>query len=65
MREVIREQKAFNGNTIRIECSLYDLGNKYKVKYKKADEYGFRFAASFGTLGEACQYFDKMVSGGR
>ena len=65
MREVLRDELAFNGNTVRIEYCQFDMGDKYKIKYKKPDEYGFRFETSFATMGEASQYFDKMITGGR
>ena len=65
MREIIREGIAFNGNTVRLEFSQNDLGGKYKIKFKKPGEYGFRFGASFKTVGEASNYYDMMITGGR
>ena len=64
-KQIIREGTAFNGNVVIVEYSLFDMGNRYKVRFKKPDECGFRFAASFGTAGEALRYFDKMVTGGK
>ena len=65
MKEIMREEVAFNGNIVRIEYNQFDLGDKYKIRYKKPDEYGFRYETAFGTMGEASRYFDKMITGGR
>ena len=62
---IMRQGTAFNGNKVIIEYVQFDLGNKYKIKYQKPDEYGFRYETSFATMGEASQYFDKMITGGR
>ena len=64
-RTIMRKGTAFNGNMVIIEYAQYDLGNKYKVRYQKPDEFGFRFAASFATMGEAQNYFDKLITGGK
>lgn len=65
MKEVMREEKAFNGNVVRLEYNPSDLGNKYKIRFRKPDEYGFRFACSFANIGEAHDYFNKIIEGGR
>ena len=62
---IMREGIAFNGNKVVIEYVQFDLGNKYKIKYQKPDERGFRYEISFPTIGEANQYFDKMITGGK
>ena len=64
-KTIMRQGTAFNGNKIIIEYGQFDLGNKYKVRYQKPDEFGFRFAASFATMGEAQNYFDKLIAGGK
>ena len=64
-KTIMRQGTAFNKNKIIIEYSQFDLGNKYKVRYQKPEEFGFRFAASFATIGEANRYFDNMITGGR
>lgn len=62
--KIMQEGKAFNGNTVRIIYEQFDLGNKYKIKYKKPDEYGFRFDTSWATYGEAYRYYQKLLTGG-
>lgn len=65
MKEILREEKAFNGNTVRLEYVKGDLGNKYKIRFQKPEEYGFRFDSAWATLGEAVKYFDLLISGGK
>ena len=65
MKEIMREEKAFNGNTVRLEYESADLGGKYKIRYKRPGEYGFRFDSSWKSIGEASDYFEKLLTGGR
>ncbi len=65
MKEILREETAFNGNVVRIEYEQFDLGGKYKIRYRRPTEFGFRFDSSWATLGEAVKYFDLMIKGGR
>lgn len=64
-KEILREEKAFNGNLLRLEYNPADLGMKYAIRYQKPNERGFRFDTCWGTQGEANKYFDLLKSGGR
>ena len=64
-KEILREEKAFNGNLLRLEYDKFDLGAKYKIRYQRPNERGFRFDTSWETQGEADRYFDQLMSGGR
>lgn len=62
---ILREEVAFNGNLLRLIYSPADLGAKYKIRYQKPDEYGFRSDTAWSTNGEANRYFELMMKGGR
>ncbi len=62
---ILREEKAFNGNLLRLEYNPDDLGMKYAIRYQKPTERGFRFDTAWGTQGEADNYFNKLMTGGR
>lgn len=62
---ILREEVAFNGNLLRLIYCPADLGAKYKIKYQKPDEYGFRYAIAWATHGEANRYFELLMKGGR
>lgn len=62
---ILREETAFNGNVVRLEYSQFDFGARYKIRYKKPGEYGFRFDTAWETVGEATRYFNKLLTGGR
>ena len=63
--KLMRNGKAFNGNEVRVTYDQNRLGDRYRVDFKREGEYGWRYAASFGTAGEAVGYYDKMIRGGR
>lgn len=63
--EILREATAFNGNLVRLSYAQFDLGDKYKIRYQKPDEYGFRLDTSWQTQGDASRYFDKLILGGK
>ena len=42
-KTILREEKAFNGNLLRLEYDKFDLGAKYKIRYQRPNERGFRF----------------------
>lgn len=62
---ILREEKAFNGNLLRLEYDQFDLGAKYKIRYQRPNERGFRFDTAWDTQGEADRYFNQLKSGGR
>jgi hypothetical protein len=62
---ILREEVAFNGFLFRLEYNQFALGDKYRIRYKKPDEYSFRYDTSWATMGEAARYFDKLIKGGR
>ena len=62
-KEILREEKAFNGNLLRLEYDKNDLGAKYKIRFQKPNEYGFRFDTAWNTQGEADSYFNKLKRG--
>ena len=62
---ILREEKAFNGNLLRLEYDQFDLGAKYKIRYQRPHERGFRFDTAWNTQGEANSYFDELKLGGR
>ncbi len=63
-RIILREEKAFNGNLLRLEYDEADLGAKYKIRYQRPHERGYRFDTAWNTQGEAESYFDQLKSGG-
>ena len=64
-KTILREEKAFNGNLLRLEYDKFDLGAKYKIRYQRPNERGFRFDTAWQTQGEANSYFNQLKSGGR
>ena len=62
---ILREEVAFNGFLFRLEYNQFALGDKYRIRYQKPYEYGFRYDTSWATMGEAARYFDKLIKGGR
>lgn len=64
-KEILREEKAFNGNLLRLEYNSDDLGMKYAIRYQKPTERGFRFDTAWSTQGEANSYFNQLKSGGK
>lgn len=64
-RVILREEKAFNGNLLRLEYDQFDLGAKYKIRYQRPYEKGFRFDTAWSTQGEADSYFNQLKSGGK
>ena len=62
---ILREEKAFNGNLLRLEYNQFDLGMKYSIRYQRPNERGFRFDTAWPTQGEADRYFDLLKSGGK
>lgn len=64
MKKILREETAFNGNTVCLEYVKGDLGNKYKIRFQKPEEYGFCFDSAWATIGEANSYFNKLIRGG-
>lgn len=62
---ILREEKAFNGNLLRLEYNKFDLGDKYTIMYQRPNERGFRFDTCWKTQGEANKYFNQLKSGGR
>ena len=64
-KEILREEKAFNGNLLRLEYDQFDLGAKYQIRYQRPNERGFRFDTAWNTPGEAMAYFDLLKTGGK
>lgn len=64
-KTILREEKAFNGNLLRLEYDKFDLGAKYKIRYQRPNERGFRFDTAWDTQGEANSYFNQLKSGGK
>ena len=62
--EILREATAFNGNLVRLSYAKDDIQGKYKIRYQRPDEYGFRFDTSWETQGKASRYVDKLIIGG-
>jgi hypothetical protein len=60
----LREETGFNGFLYRMEYNPFGMGCKYRIRYRKPDEYGFRHDTSWATQGEAERYFNKLIKGG-
>lgn len=63
--KIMRSGKAITGNEIRVTYDQNRIMGKYRVDFKREGEYGWRYAASYDTAGEAFGYYDKMMKGGR
>ena len=64
MKKILREETAFNGNTVRLEVDTFDLGEMFKIKIRKVSDCGFRYNSAWETLQEANNYFNKLIRGG-
>lgn len=63
--EIMRKEKAFNGNDVRLTYDRDRIMGKYRVDFQRKGEHGWRYACSFDTAGEGHAYFDKMIKGGK